>query len=76
MTRPPSVTMYVGVRSAQACMTANGFSRVSKQHSHPLLFPFLPSCRLRPAISVRTSISKSIHLKQLATLTTTVKTPA
>lgn len=35
-----SATVYVGVRSAKACMTANGFSRVPKQHSHPLLFPF------------------------------------
>lgn len=35
-----SATVYVGVRSAKACMTANGFSRVPKQHSHPLLLSF------------------------------------
>lgn len=28
---------------SQACMTADGFSAVSKQHSHPALFPFF--CR-------------------------------
>lgn len=36
------VTTCVGVRSAKACRTENGFSCVSKQHSRPLLFPFFP----------------------------------
>lgn len=32
-----SATMHVGVSSAQACRVAKGFSRVSRQHSHPPL---------------------------------------
>lgn len=66
------LSMCVGVRFAKTRTTAIEFSRVSKQHAHPLLFPFFSHAaydwlfQWRPAFH-----SKRIHLKHVATLTAT-----
>lgn len=67
-----SATLYVGVKSAKLCMTANGFSRVSKQRSHPLLFPFFAHAAYDWLFQWGWAFhSKSIHLKLFTTLTAT-----